>query len=74
LNRLPVGFHPKRKRKRGELAEAAWMAKFKRCALFVATVEAGQRKRDVVGLLAFAEAMGVDPREAIKRFLAAKRD
>jgi hypothetical protein len=39
---------------------------------FVATVEAGQRKLDVVELLAFADAIGFDPRDAIKRLLATK--
>jgi hypothetical protein len=38
------------------------------------TVEGGQRKIDVVELLAFAEAIGFDPREAIKRLSAVKPD
>jgi hypothetical protein len=42
--------------------------------VFVATVEGGQRKIDVVELLAFAEAIGFDPREAIKRLSAVKPD
>jgi hypothetical protein len=33
---------------------------------FVATVEGGQRKIDVVEMLAFAEAIGFDPREAVE--------
>ncbi|MGY2803432.1 hypothetical protein [Bradyrhizobium sp. USDA 4506] len=38
------------------------------------TVEVGQRKVDVVELLAFAEAIGFDPREAIKYLLSVKPD
>jgi hypothetical protein len=41
---------------------------------FVATVEGRQRKLDVFELIDFAEAIGFDPREAIKRLLATKRD
>ena len=40
--------------------------RLKRYQSFVATVEAGQRRIDVVQLLAFAEAISFDPREAIK--------
>jgi hypothetical protein len=36
---------------------------------FVATVESGQRRIDVVELLDLAEAIGFDPRMAIKRLL-----
>lgn len=60
------------KRKRAGLTQAEVAKKLKRYQSFVATVETGQRKIDVVELLAFAEAIGFDPREAIKRLLATK--
>lgn len=41
---------------------------------FVARVESGQRRIDVVELLDFAEALSFDPRQAIKRLTAVKRD
>ena len=54
------------------MTQAEVAKKLKRYQSFVATVETGQRKIDVVELLAFAEAIGFDPREAIKRLLATK--
>lgn len=62
------------KRKKAGLTQAAVAAKLKRYQSFVASVETGQRKVDVVELLAFAEAIGFDPREAIKRLRAVKPD
>jgi transcriptional regulator with XRE-family HTH domain len=62
------------KRKKAGLTQAAVAKKLRRYQSFVATVEAGQRKIDVVELLAFADAIGFDPREAIRRLLATKPD
>jgi transcriptional regulator with XRE-family HTH domain len=62
------------KRKKARLTQAAVAKKLGRYQSFVATVEAGQRKLDVVELLAFADAIGFDPREAIKRLAAVKPD
>lgn len=60
------------KRKKAGLTQATVASKLGRYQSFVASVETGQRKIDVVELLAFAEAIGFDPREAIKRLLATK--
>lgn len=60
------------KRKKAGLTQATVAAKLKRYQSFVASVETGQRKIDVIELLAFADAIGFDPREAIKRLLATK--
>jgi hypothetical protein len=50
------------------------MAKrLKRYQSFVATVESGQRRIDVVEFLDLADAIGFDPREAIKRLRAIRR-
>lgn len=62
------------KRKKAGLTQAAVAKKLGRYQSFVATVEAGQRKVDVVELLAFADAIGFDPREAIKRLAAVQPD
>jgi len=53
---------------------ACRIVEVRRYQSFVATVEGGQRKIDVVELLAFAEAIGFDPREAIKRLSVVKPD
>ncbi|MCP1845992.1 cyanate lyase [Bradyrhizobium sp. USDA 4538] len=62
------------KRKKAGLTQAEVAKKLRRYQSFVATVEVGQRKVDVVELLAFAEAIGFDPREAIKYLLSVKPD
>ncbi|MFK4616736.1 helix-turn-helix domain-containing protein [Bradyrhizobium diazoefficiens] len=62
------------KRKKAGLTQADVAATLKRYQSFVASVETGQRKLDVVQLIAFAEAIGFDPREAVKRMMAAKDD
>ena len=46
------------------------MKKLRRYQSFIASVEGGQRKIDVVELLAFADAIGFDPREAIRHGFA----
>ena len=55
------------KRKRAGLTQAEVAAKLGRYQQFIATVESGQRRIDVVELLELAEAIGFDPRDAIKR-------
>ncbi len=62
------------KRKKAGLSQAEVAAKLRRYQSFVSYVETGQRKVDVVELIAFAEAIGFDPRDAIKRMRAAKDD
>ncbi|MFK4488496.1 transcriptional regulator with XRE-family HTH domain [Bradyrhizobium sp. USDA 336] len=62
------------KRKKAGLTQTEVAAKLKRYQSFVASVETGQRKLDVVQLIAFAEAIGFDPRDAIKRMMATKDD
>lgn len=57
------------KRRKAGMTQAAVAKRLRRYQSFVATVEGGQRKLDVVELLAFAEAIGFDPREAIKRLM-----
>jgi cyanate lyase len=62
------------KRKKAGLTQTDVARKLRRYQSFVATVEGGQRKVDVVELLAFAEAIGFDPREAVKRLMSTKAD
>lgn len=62
------------KRKKAGLTQTDVAKKLRRYQSFVANVETGQRKLDVVELLAFAEAIGFDPREAIKRLLTTKSE
>ena len=62
------------KRKKAGMTQAEVAKKLRRYQSFVATVEGGQRKIDVVELLAFGEAIGFDPREAIKHLSAVKPD
>jgi len=61
-------------KKKAGLTQAEVAKKLRRYQSFVATVESGQRKIDVVELLAFAEAIGFDPRDAIKRLSSIKAD
>lgn len=62
------------KRKRAGLTQADVAKKLRRYQSFVATVEGGQRKIDVIELMAFAEAIGFDPKEAIKRLSSVASD
>ena len=41
---------------------------------FVARVESGQRRIDIIELLDLAEAIGFDPREALKRLITIRAD
>lgn len=56
----------KTKRKKAGLTQSDVAARLNRYQSFVATVEKGQRRIDIVDLFAFAEAIGFDPSEAIK--------
>jgi transcriptional regulator with XRE-family HTH domain len=55
------------KRREAGLTQAQVAKKLKRYQSYVATVESGQRRIDVVEFLDFADAIGFDPRDAIKR-------
>jgi len=54
------------RRKRAGLTQAQVAVALRRPQSYVATVEQGQRTVDVVTLLAFAEAIGFDPCEALR--------
>jgi HTH-type transcriptional regulator/antitoxin HipB len=61
------------KRKRAGLTQAEVAKRLKRYQSFIATVESGQRRIDVVEFLDLAEAIGFDPREAIKQLRTIRR-
>lgn len=61
------------KRREAGLTQAQVARRLKRYQSYVATVESGQRRIDVVEFLDFAEAIGFDPREAIRRLRAINR-
>lgn len=54
-----------RKRKEADLTQADVAQRLGRYQSFVATVEKGQRRIDVVDLFLFANAIGFDPVEAV---------
>jgi transcriptional regulator with XRE-family HTH domain len=60
------------KRKEAGLTQADIAAKLRRYQSFVATLEAGQRRIDVVEFLDLADAIGFDPAEAIKKLKSVK--
>jgi transcriptional regulator with XRE-family HTH domain len=60
------------KRKKAGMTQVQLAKRLGRYQSFVANIETGQRKVDVVELLAFAETIGFDPKEAIRRLLAVK--
>jgi transcriptional regulator with XRE-family HTH domain len=62
------------KRKKAGLTQTDVAKRLRRYQSFVASVETGQRKVDVIELLAFAKAIGFDPREAIRKLLAVEED
>jgi len=61
------------KRRQAGLTQAQVATKLKRYQSYVATVESGQRRIDVVEFLDFADAIGFDPREAIRRLRSIHR-
>ncbi len=60
-------------RKKAGLTQAQLAKRLRRYQSFVATVESGQRRIDVIEFLDFAEAIGFDPIDAIKKLRAAVR-
>lgn len=61
-------------RKAAGLTQSQVAEKIERYQSYVATVEQGQRRIDVVDLFTFADAIGFDPVEAVKHLENAKRD
>jgi transcriptional regulator with XRE-family HTH domain len=61
------------RRKRAGLTQTDVARKLKRHQSFIATVESGQRRIDVVELVDFADAIGFDPRDVIRRIRAVPR-
>ena len=61
-----------KERKQAGLTQTKVAKKLRRYQSFVAMVEGGQRRLDVVEFLDFAEAIGFDPRSAIKHLLSVK--
>jgi len=55
------------KRKKARLTQADVASRLGRYQSFVAAIESGQRRIDVVELLDIADAMGFEPSEAIAR-------
>ena len=62
----------KEKRQQAEMTQQQVAAKIGRHQSFVSAVEKGQHRVSVVEFLDFADAIGFDPRSAIRRVAAAK--
>jgi len=62
-----------KERKKAGLTQAEVAKKLRRYQSFVATVEGGQRRIDVVEFLDFAAAIGFEPRDAISRLMGVTR-
>jgi ribosome-binding protein aMBF1 (putative translation factor) len=60
-------------RERAGLTQADVAKRLKRYQSFVARVESGQRRIDVVEFLDLAEAIGFDPRDAIRQLQSKRR-
>ncbi len=60
-------------RKAAGLTQADVAAKLGRYQSYVATIEGGQRRVDVVEFLEFAEAIGFNPQSVIRKLIAVKR-
>lgn len=56
------------------LTQAALAKKLRRYQSYIATVESGQRRVDVVEFLDFADAIGFDPIDAIKNIRRRRTD
>ncbi len=63
----------KKQRKDAKLTQAQVAKRIKRYQSFVATFERGQKRIDAVELVEIAEAIGFDPKEAIKVIAKAKK-
>jgi transcriptional regulator with XRE-family HTH domain len=59
-------------RKKAGMTQADVAKRLKRYQSYVATVESGQRRIDVVEFLEFAEAIGFEPGAAIKQLARTK--
>lgn len=57
------------KRTRAGLTQAVVARRLGRHQSFIATIESGQRRIDVIELLDLAEAIGFDPHTAIRRIV-----
>jgi transcriptional regulator with XRE-family HTH domain len=60
-------------RKKSGLTQAQLAKRLRRYQSVVATVESGQRRIDVIEFLDFADAIGFDPIDAIKKLRVAVR-
>jgi len=60
------------RRLKAGLSQAALAKKLRRYQSFVATVESGQRRIDVVEFLDFADAIGFEPSDALRQIRKAK--
>ena len=59
-------------RRKAKLTQAQVARKLRRYQSFVATVESGQRRIDLIEFLEFADAIGFDPVAAIKALASHK--
>jgi len=62
------------RREKAKLTQAELAKKLGRYQSFVARVESGQRRIDIIELLDLAEVIGFDPREALKRLITIRAD
>ncbi len=63
----------KKKREDKDLTQAEVARRIRRYQSFIATLERGQKRIDVVELVEIAEAIGFDPHEAIRATMKVKR-
>jgi transcriptional regulator with XRE-family HTH domain len=62
----------KERRQRAELSQAELTAKMDRPQAYISAVETGQQRVTVVEFCEFVDALGFDPRSAIRRIHEAK--
>lgn len=62
------------RRQKAGLTQAELAGRLKQYQSFIARIESGQRRIDVVELLELATALGFEPREALRRLAAIKQD
>jgi transcriptional regulator with XRE-family HTH domain len=60
-------------RRKFDFTQAEIAAKLKRHQSFIATIESGQRRIDIVELLDLAEAIGFDPKLLLRRMKSTRR-
>ena len=61
------------RRKRAGLTQSGVAKRLKQYQSYVARVESGQRRIDVVEFIDLAEAIGFDPADVIRRLVSTKR-